>query len=348
MCLFGGVGTNAWSQVGINTESPRATLDVMALPDVSSAIDGIIAPQLSGSKLQSKNSLYTAAQEGVIVYAQSASPGAGNTSDKTRNITAPGYYYFNGTVWVPIVISASNGLTVDAATQNLKLGGSIIQPTTISNITAQNNLAFTGTGVNAINFNSNTLSIDATNKRVGIGSSSPLKTLDIEGTARLSQNIAANTPIILSANAKPVYVDQSNGSFYYSPNGFTTVSGGDRPGRNFLIKKLPITSTIARVRFVCYIHHSSEANNSDHHAYTYGDMTIIGMGSDEPVKFLDVNIKDYQGNPKTLITSNDTTISWSNYTQNNTILTLDQTTGEFRITNSVATLSYFFEILGGA
>lgn len=348
MYLLVGVGINGWSQVGVNTVSPKATLDLAALPDVSSSIDGLIAPRLSGSKLQSKNSLYTADQVGVIVYAQSASPGAGVATDKTKNITVPGYYYFDGTVWVPIVISASNGLTVDATTQNVKLGGSLTQPTTISNITAQNKLAFTATGINAINFDNNSLSIDAANHRVGIGSSSPQRTLDIEGTLRLSQNAVLNTPISLSANTKPLYVDKSNGSVTYSPNGFTTVSGGERPGMNFLIKTFPITTTIARIRFVCYIHHSKEENNADKQAYSYGDITIIGMGENDPIKFLEVNVKNYKGEPKSLIVSNDTTISWSNNSQNITTLTLDQTTGEFRIRHTVITMSYFFEILGGA
>lgn len=347
ICLSIGIGTNIWSQVGVNTESPKATLDVMALPDVSSAIDGLIAPRLSGSQLQSKNSLYTSDQVGVIVYAESASPNAGVTTDKTRNIILPGYYYFDGTVWVPLKISASNGVTADPTTGHVKLGGGLTGATNISNITAQNNLTFTGTGVNAINLANSSLSVDATNSRVGIGTSSPLKTLDIEGSLRLSQNIAANKPTILSANSKPVYVDKSNGSFYYSPDGFTTVSGGDRPGTNFLIKTLQTTSTIARVRFTCHVHHSNEANNSDAQAYAYGDLTIVGLGSANPIKFVEVNIRDSKGQPKTLLTSSDTSISWDNYTQNITTLTLDQITGEFRIKNGAISMSYLFEILGG-
>lgn len=345
--LLVGVSTNIWSQVGVNTESPKATLDVTALPDVSSSIDGLIAPRLSGSQLQGKNSLYTSDQVGAIIYSQSASPGAGIAGDKTRNITAPGYYYFDGTVWVPVVISASNGLTVDTPTQNVKLGGSLTQPTAISGITAQNNLSFTGTGVNAINFSNSTLSIDATNNRVGIGTATPLKSLDIEGTLRLSQHIAANAPTGLSANARPVYVDTSNGSLYYSPNGYTTVSGGVRPGTNFLIKTLRTTSSITRVRFTCHVHNSNDANNSDSLAYTYGDITIVGLGSANPIKFVEVTIKGANGQPKTLLTSGDTSISWNNYTQGTTTLSLNQTTGEFRIGNTVTVMSYMFEVLGG-
>lgn len=345
--LFVGISTNVWSQVGINTESPKATLDVTALPNSSSAIDGLIAPRLSGNQLQNKNNLYTSDQEGAIVYVLSASPGTGIADDKTRNVTRAGYYYFDGTLWVPIIISASNGLNVPATTQNVQLGGSLIQPTTISDITSQNYLFFKGTGINAISFNDSTLSVDATNSRVGVNTIAPLKTLDVEGTLRLSQNIEENTPTRLSNNAKPVYVDTSNGTLYYGPDGFTTIAGGFRPGTNFLIKTLRTTSSITRVRFICHINRSSDANNSITQAYAYGDLTIIGLGTSNPIKFVEVNIKDYQGQPKVLTTSNDTIISWSNYTQGTTTLSLDRATGEFRVKNTVSSISYIFEVLGG-
>ena len=90
-------------RVGINTPEPKATLDVMASPDVASRVDGFIAPRLEGDALQSKNALYTADQTGAIVYALSASPEAGTTGDKTINVDAEGYYYFDGTVWVKVV-----------------------------------------------------------------------------------------------------------------------------------------------------------------------------------------------------------------------------------------------------
>ena len=38
----------AFSQVGINTENPAATLDVVASPAVVDRIDGLIAPRLKG------------------------------------------------------------------------------------------------------------------------------------------------------------------------------------------------------------------------------------------------------------------------------------------------------------
>ena len=343
---------NISSQVGINTQEPKATLDVKAITNDASVIDGFIAPRLSGSQLQSKNSLYGLDQIGASVYVESASPSAGFNGDKTINVTSAGYYYFDGTLWQPIVAKVSNGLTKD--NDGIKLGGTITQPTTISAITSTNKLAFTATGIDAINFDDNTLSIDASNNRIGIGTAVPVRTLDVEGTMRLSQSVSANRPALLSSINRPMYINQNTGQLEYAPNGFTCVSGGYRPGSSYLIKTLPRFSTITRIRFVCHIHQSNEANNSMSQAYTYGDITMVGMGSSNPIKMINTDIRAHDGSPKSLIANNSTTIAWSNYSQGITTLSLDQSTGEFRIRTvdentgqAISTMSYLFEFLGG-
>lgn len=91
------ISSVAYSQVGINTEAPKATLDVVASPDEPELIDGFIAPRLEGNELSAKDALYTTEQAGTIIYAKSA---ATPTTDKTINVTSEGYYYFDGTLWV--------------------------------------------------------------------------------------------------------------------------------------------------------------------------------------------------------------------------------------------------------
>lgn len=83
-----------FAQVGINTGSPQATLDVTGMPATKNMLDGIIAPRLTGDQLRAKN--YTPAQTGAIVYvtvADSAPAG------QTENVTSAGYYYFDGAEW---------------------------------------------------------------------------------------------------------------------------------------------------------------------------------------------------------------------------------------------------------
>ncbi|AZA78075.1 hypothetical protein EG347_11375 [Chryseobacterium sp. G0186] len=90
--LFAGNAFNA--QIGINTNSPQATLDVVGSAADTNKFDGIIAPRLTGLELNAKN--YTDAQTGAMVYvtvAESAPTG------QTVNVVSPGYYYFDGKLW---------------------------------------------------------------------------------------------------------------------------------------------------------------------------------------------------------------------------------------------------------
>ncbi|MFV0529864.1 MAG: hypothetical protein ACK5MD_00295 [Flavobacteriales bacterium] len=87
-------GIIVFGQVGINTESPKATLDVVAKDGVAGAI---IAPRLTGEQIKDADSKYDATREGAIVYATAPVTVA---TTKTANITEEGYYYFDGSIWV--------------------------------------------------------------------------------------------------------------------------------------------------------------------------------------------------------------------------------------------------------
>ena len=91
------------AQVGVNTNDPKTTLDVVGTPSDATIPDGIIAPRISREKLILKTS-YTTAQTGAIVYVSDLS---GTTNTATAKVTAIGYYYFNGTVWNSMNASVS-------------------------------------------------------------------------------------------------------------------------------------------------------------------------------------------------------------------------------------------------
>lgn len=84
----------AYGQVGINTPTPQATLDVVGVPTSTSKLDGIIAPRLTGDQLRTK--IYTAAQTGALVYVTVPDSAP---SGQTINVNSVGYYYFDGTIW---------------------------------------------------------------------------------------------------------------------------------------------------------------------------------------------------------------------------------------------------------
>lgn len=137
------LGLQANAQVGINTEAPKATLDVKAKNTNGTSPEGVIAPRLTGNQLVSANNVYNSNHVGMIVYVNSVPT---TTSAKTINVTAAGYYYFDGTVW--------NGMGAQSTTTTLSVS-SIIDPnilgyvpSTTANATSNSPLTITlGTNV---------------------------------------------------------------------------------------------------------------------------------------------------------------------------------------------------------
>ena len=98
--------TVAYSQVGVNNTDPKATMDITAQTTDGSKPEGLIAPRLTGDQVRAGNASYTSIQTGAIVYSTSADS---SPSGKTVNITAPGYYYFDGAVWQKMNTSSTTG-----------------------------------------------------------------------------------------------------------------------------------------------------------------------------------------------------------------------------------------------
>ncbi len=92
LCL----SVNAFSQVGINTDSPKVTLDIVGKPDIKTVPDGVMAPKLTGNQLKDKDAVYLNAHAGTLVYVTEA---VTVPSVKTAKVDKPGYYMFNGEIW---------------------------------------------------------------------------------------------------------------------------------------------------------------------------------------------------------------------------------------------------------
>jgi len=325
------VNSFAFAQIGINTTEPKSTLhiDSKNATGTSGVAEGILIPRVDRQRAQSM----TQVPISTLLYINEATAGT-QTGTAAKNIDETGYYTFDGNFWVKINsdndIYNTNGTLTDNRIVNQN----------------GNALSFIANSRNAFSVDGTTFSVDAENKRVGVGTSTPTQTLDLEGTLRLSQTVTANRPTFLQY-ANPAYVNPDTGLLTTGPRGTARASGGLRPGQNFTVAILPTTNTIARVRFVCYVDNSSNSNNGMGASYTYGDFTVIGTGSSDPIRFIDVNIKGSNGLPKSLGSNNQNTISWSNGVQGNSTLRLNQTTGALTIGNTQLVMTYFFEIIGG-
>lgn len=95
------ISSLGFAQVGVNTTSPKATLDV-ALPAgyTSGTKAGIAFPQLSGNDIESIDT--TGLKSGTLVYSTSASTAS------VKDITGIGYWYWKDATdkWEPVLVNA--------------------------------------------------------------------------------------------------------------------------------------------------------------------------------------------------------------------------------------------------
>lgn len=210
-----------FAQVGINNNTPKATLDITAQTTNGSKPEGLLPPRLTGDQIQAGDAQYTAAQAGIIIYATAA---ATAPSIKTANITAAGYYFYDGTAWQKLTSGAAvadatttakgivqlagdlsgtaaspaiaanavtSGKILDGTVANADLAtgtggiykgsGSLSGNTTVTQ--GANTLAFTSTATNGFSVDGTTLSVDAANDRVGVGTSSPSNKLHVNAVS---------------------------------------------------------------------------------------------------------------------------------------------------------------------
>ena len=105
-------------RVGINTETPKTTFDVNGKKDgsgnlLTTDVTGMQAPRLSRAELTAKgNVLYGADQKGALIYITDVT--AGDALTQRINITAAGYYYFDGAVWQKMASASEADITNDA------------------------------------------------------------------------------------------------------------------------------------------------------------------------------------------------------------------------------------------
>lgn len=87
----------ASSQVGINTQNPEATLEVVGKPYDLSHFDGIIPPRITGDQLAAK--FYPVSKKGSFLFVTKT---PGSLAGQVENIKYTGLYFFDGRMWQPV------------------------------------------------------------------------------------------------------------------------------------------------------------------------------------------------------------------------------------------------------
>ncbi|MFP3592758.1 hypothetical protein [Chryseobacterium sp. SIMBA_038] len=125
------VSATVSAQIGVNTATPKTTMDVSAKRDTGGNITdntqilGLQAPRITRAELTANTATYAADQRGALIYITDIS--GGDTSGQRVNINEAGYYSFDGNVWQKVLyknIYNSDGSLVGAgASRTMTLNG---------------------------------------------------------------------------------------------------------------------------------------------------------------------------------------------------------------------------------
>jgi len=105
----------SFGQVGINTDSPKTTLDVSVKRDALGIIAdntqhvGLQSPRLTRAELTGNTAAYGTDQTAALVYVTDVS--GGDTNIPRTHVDAPGYYYFDGILWQKFTGGTASGGT---------------------------------------------------------------------------------------------------------------------------------------------------------------------------------------------------------------------------------------------
>jgi len=170
------------AQVGINVASPSSTLDITAknATGKTANVDGLLVPRVDRERAQSMTGVPTS----TLIYINSIT--TGTQTGTAININAIGHYSFDGTAWVKLGTGTSTGSNVNIYNSD----GSLTGNRTVTQ--GANTLAFNGTATNAFSVDGTTLSVDAANHRLGLGTTTPAEKLDVRGGLAFTGQSAAD------------------------------------------------------------------------------------------------------------------------------------------------------------
>lgn len=86
-------------KVGVNEDTPKATLDIEAKTTTGTAVEGLLIPRISREKAATMSNPVTETEVSTLVYINDATAPASDAASTTTEVTETGFYFFDGAKW---------------------------------------------------------------------------------------------------------------------------------------------------------------------------------------------------------------------------------------------------------
>jgi hypothetical protein len=185
--LFFLVSMVSMAQVGVGTTTPAATLDITAANLSGTTVDGLLVPRVSRLRAQTMTGTPTS----TVLYVNDIS--VGTPTGTTVNVTAVGFYYFDGTVWQKLGSGATNAWNV---TGNSGLSGTTNFVGTTDGVDLafrRSNAAAGKIGATSTSFGVNALSAGAATNNAAFGTNALALSTGTDNVAVGNGTLAATT-----------------------------------------------------------------------------------------------------------------------------------------------------------
>lgn len=175
------------AQVGIGTAIPEATLDITAANLTGTTVDGLLIPRVSRLRAQTMAGTPTS----TVLYVNDISNGT--ATGTTVNVTATGFYFFNGTVWERLGSGSTNAWNV---TGNSGLSGTTNFLGTTDNVDLafrRNDTAAGKIGTTSTSFGANALTAGVATNNAAFGTNALALSTGADNVAVGNGTLSANT-----------------------------------------------------------------------------------------------------------------------------------------------------------
>ncbi len=234
--------TTLTAQVGINTNDPKTTLDVVGNPSNAAMPDGVIAPKITRAQLIAKTA-YTTNQIGAMVYVTDLS---GTTNAATNNVQQIGYYYYDGSIWKTMNAATFTFGDIKTGMQSIDHNGWVkLDGRAKSSLTATQQTQATALGISSSLPDATNAFLVQNGSAVGTVAGSSTKTITqanlpnvtLTGSTNSAGSHTHTIPFVASAINLSWHTTGGGGAGYLI-NGNTTTSSSDSHGHTLTTSSL--------------------------------------------------------------------------------------------------------------